>query len=173
MRTFQSRLAAKQNKIAQKLSDNAISLLGTATDVIKITSKKNNMGDLISRTVNDIDVIEIIFPGMVDVPMWRFTKDGVSGSSHDIHSGDIQPFVLAAPLSSRVDQDDILIKFFEDPAGDNPFVLVLQIKDVLGTFGGRSIIYQKMNASYYDEQLEPEIWQWCIEIAERRNLLKW
>ena len=173
MRTFQSRLAAKQNRIAQKLSDNSIGMLGTVTDVFRIKTKKNGMGDLISRTVEDIDVIEIIFPPLKDVPMWRFVGS-TSKQSVDIHSKEeLKPFKAFAPVSAKVDQDDIVVKFFENPATDEPLILILQVKDVLGTFGARSIIYQQINISYYDEQLEPELITWCMEAANRRKILKW
>ncbi len=174
MRTFQSRLAAKQNAIAQKLSDNAISWLGTLTDVIRIKLNKNHVGDVNSKIITAIDAVEIMFPPLKDIPMWRFTNNGsVSSQSADIHGEDKQPMVGAAPVSSKVDQGDIIIKFFDNPMSDKPMVLILQIKDVLGTFGQRSIIFQKLNISYYDEQLEPEIWQWCMDAATRRKILKW
>jgi len=173
MRTFQARLAAKLNKISQKLADNSISLMGTATDVIRLKSKKNNFGDIISRSLEDIDVVEIRFPALKEVPMWRFDSNGVPQQSVDIHSGEYQPFKSIVPLQFKLDQDDILIKFFENPQGDKPLVLVLQVKDVLGTFGDRSIIYQQYNISYYDEQIETEIWEWVLKAAQRRGLLGW
>jgi len=170
MRTFQSRLAAKMNRMAQRLSDNMISLLGTVTDVIRVKAKKNNMGDLISRTVDEIDIIEIIFPALKEVPMWRLSG---TRQSQDIHTAEIQPFKAFAPISARVDQDDIIIKFFENPLNDDPLILYLQVKDVLGTFGARTIIHQQINLSYFDEQLEPEIIQWCADAANRRKVLRW
>lgn len=175
MRTFQSRLAAKQNQMAQKLSDNALSMLGTITDVIRVRVKKNHVGDVMSKIIDDIDVVEIMFPPLKDIPMWRFTNSGntISAQAPDIHGDQIQPFICAAPVGAKVDQGDIIIKFFDNPQNDKPMVLVLQIKDVLGTFGQRSIIFQKLNISYYDEQLEPEIWQWCMDAATRRKILKW
>lgn len=174
MRTFQSRLAAKQNVMAQKLSDNATSLLGTLTDVIRIKLNKNHVGDVNSKIITDIDAVEIIFPPLKDIPMWRFTNNGsLSAQSVDIHEEQPQPFIGAAPVATKVDQGDILIKFFDNPQNDKPLVLVLQVKDVLGTFGQRSIIYQKIQITYYDEQLEPEVWQWCMDAALRRKILKW
>lgn len=175
MRTFQARLAKKLNNISQKLSDNNFSRMGTATDVIRIKANKNNLGDLLSRDVQDLDVLEIRFPPLKDVPMWRFDAgSGIPQLSVNIHDQEeFKPFKAFAPLQYKIDQDDILIKFFENPAGDKPLVLVLQVKDILGTFGDRSIIYQQLNITYYDEQLEEEIWNWCLAAAERRGLLGW
>lgn len=174
MRTFQSRLAAKQNAMAQKLSDNAISLLGTLTDVIRIKLNKNHVGDVNSKIITDIDAVEIMFPPLRDIPMWRFTNNGsLSAQSVDIHEDKPQPMIGAAPITSKVDQGDVIIKFFDNPMNDKPLVLILQIKDVLGTFGQRSIIFQKVQITYYDEQLEPEVWQWCMDASLRRKILKW
>ena len=160
--------------MSQKLADNAVSLLGDLTDVIRIRLNKNRVGDVNSKIVDDIDVAEIIFPAFKDIPMWRFTSDGgLSAQSVDIHDGNIEPMIGYAPVKSGISQGDIIIKFFENPLNDKPLVLILQIKDMLGTFGQRSIICQKVQITYYDEQLEPEIWQWCMSAANRRKILKW
>jgi hypothetical protein len=171
MRTWQARLGAKLNKISQKLVDNSILLSGTVTDVFRITGNKNSLGDLNSIVVDNIDVVEIIFPAMKDIPMWRFGTGGLSKLS--TAAKEIEPFECYAPVSSILSQNDILLKFFEHPTGDEPLILVLQVKDVLGTFGARSIIWQKLHVSYFDEGIPTEIVTWCLQMANRRKVLGW
>lgn len=173
-RYFQARLAAKLDTIAQKLTDNSISLTGTITDVIRIASKRSIQGDLLSRTVDDIGLIEIIFPKLTDVPMWRFVTGGHSKLSQPLQSEEhLKMFECLVPISSHVDQDDIIVRFFENPAGDDPLVLVLQAKEILGTFGNRSIIYTKVRFTFFDEELPTQIKEWCLDMARRRLTLTW
>jgi len=83
-------------------------------------------------------------------------------------------FACTAPITSNIDQDDIIVKFFERPStSDDPLVLILQIKDILGTFGIRSLLYTKIKATFYDEELPTQVRTWCLEMAQRRDDLKW
>lgn len=176
MRTFQARLSSRLNHLTQKLSDNAIKWMGVTSDVIRLTVKRDNLLDPISRTVTGVDVIEIMFPNLIDIPMWRFTDNGVSRISNavqDATESTFEPFICYAPIDSKVDQDDLLVKFFDNPAGDEPMVIVLQVKDVLGTFGQRSIIYMKLKVTYADGPLPPAIVNATLEMARRRADLKW
>jgi hypothetical protein len=175
--TFQARLLAKMGRVSQKLVDQQIKLMGVITDVIRITGKFTTQSDYISRTVDDIDIIEIAFPGLKDVPMRRFVMNsGQAISANDAVSkeGEEQePFECYAPVTSLVKQHDIILKFFENPIGDDPWILPLQCSDVMGTFGARQIIWQKMNLVYYAEELDPQIVTWCNEMAVRRQILNW
>lgn len=175
--TFQARLLAKQGKISQKLVDNQIKLEGVITDVIRIRGKFSVQGDYISRIVDNIDVVEIVFPSIKDVPMRRFLQsdnttniqaiDGVSKETK------IEPFECYAPITATVDNDDIILKFFENPDGDEPWILALKVADVLGTFGARHIIWQKLKLVYHDEILDTQLLTWCSQMANRRNILGW
>lgn len=173
-RYFQARLTAHTDKIAQKLNDNSISLTGTITDVIHIKVKRTSQGDIQSRTVETIGLVEVIFPKLVDIPMWRFVSGGFSKLAVPISSEEqLKMFECLVPISSHVDQDDIIVRFFENPAGDDPLVLILQAKDVLGTFGNRSILYTKVRFTFYDEELPQQIKDWCLDMARRRLTLTW
>jgi hypothetical protein len=175
--TFQARLLAKQGRIAQKLINQQIVLMGVITDVIRITALQTIQGDYISRSIDDLDVVEIAFPALRDVPMRRFNITDVQNiSANDAVSKEgeeIEPFECYSPVTSLVKQNDIVLKFFENPKGDDPWILPLQVADVMGTFGARSIIWQKMNLVYYSEQLDPQIISWCLEMAKRRSILNW
>ena len=171
MRSFQSRLGAKTDKLIQKLSDNAITLTGSITDVIRITAKLGMMQDIESRVIDGIDVVEIMFPPLKDVPMKRFLSGAKTTSAND--GAKSEPFECYAPISAKINQDDIILKFFENPQGDDPWVLPLEIKEALGTFNTRSIIWQKYLITYYNEEIPQKVYEWCLDMAKRREKLKW
>jgi len=177
VRTFQARLTSRLNSLHRKLADNAISWMGVSTDCIRITLKKDNVGDIVSRTVDGLDVVEVIFPNIIDVPMWRFiSSDGTVEKRATVINdpeSPLEPFECYAPATSKIDQDDLLIKFFDNPANENPLVIVLQVKDVLGSFGQRSILFMKLKATYYDGNLPEFIVNSVLDMATRRATLKW
>ena len=72
--TFQSRLSSRLNRLSQKLNDNAIRLSGTISDCIKISLKTSPTGDIISRKVEDIDVVPVVFPALKDIPLKKVTS---------------------------------------------------------------------------------------------------
>ncbi len=174
-KTYQSRLQAIQNRLNQKLVENQIRLSGDIIDVILIRNKENEVGDVTSRIIDKIDIIEIMMSPLKDIPMKVFSLntpvpspiavDGVSPPS--------QPLTGYAPISAHVDQDDLIVRFLENPDGKKPWILVLQVKDVLGTFGSRTIQWQKIQLSYYDNVLTQEVKDYVLALAERRNILKW
>ncbi len=170
--TFQSRLSAKQNKLSRKLIDNSIRLSGVATDCIKLTMTKSAQGDILKRKVDKLDVIPIIFPAFTDVPI-KITKS-LDGSNIVIpYTFDIQPFEVLIPLTHSVDQDDLVVKFYENVAGTDPYILILEVKEALGSFGARSILYHKYILTHYDGVLPTQIITWILDMARRRELLKW
>ena len=170
--TFQSRLSSKLNKVSQKLHDNSIRLSGTISDCIKISMKSSNTGDIISRKIEDIDVIPVVFPALKDIPL----KKVISTSSELItvpYTFEIQPIEVLIPLTAKIDQDDLIIKFYENIEKHDPYIAILQVKDILGTFGARSIIYHKYTLTNYDGNLPPKIVEWVLDMARRRQLLQW
>lgn len=172
-KTFQSKLQAVQNRLNQKLLDNQIRLSGDITDVIVIRNKINEVGDIETRFVDNIDIIEVMMSPLKDIPMKAFSLDNPMPTPVATDGMPSQPITIYAPITSQLDQDDLIIKFFENPTGKQPWILVLQVKDTLGTFGSRTIQWQKMNVSYYDNRLPPEIRTYVVALAERRKELRW
>lgn len=170
--TFQSRLSARLNKISQKLNDNSIRLSGVISDCIKITPKKSPQGDIIARKVEDIDVIPVVFPPLIDIPLKKVKS--LDGSLVTVpYTFDIQPIEVLIPLSTKIDQDDLIIKFYENLEDHDPYVAILEVKDILGTFGARSIVYHKYKLTNFDGILPEQIITWVLDMARRRQLLKW
>jgi len=175
MRSFQSKLAAKLNTMSQKLVDNSIALAGVATDVIRIRIDTNQMFDPSKITVDGIDIIEIIFPKLEDIPMTRFDRGAGSFiSANDAATqNQSQPFTCYTRVHEALDEGSIILKFFDNPISSDPWILPLQVKNRLGTFGSRKIIWMKVNLGYYDNPLDPKIYEWCEQLAQRRGILGW
>ena len=172
-RSWQSRLSAKQNAIAQRLVDNSISNTGTMTDVIRIRVETNQMSDPTKIIVDNIDVIDMIFPALEDIPMRRFEGSTMTFLSANDATEEPEPFECYTKITNQIDQGTIILKFFENPMGSEPWILPLAVSDLLGTFGARKIIWQKCKLTYYNNPLDPKIYAWCLDLAQRRNLLGW
>jgi hypothetical protein len=177
---WQSRLSAKENAISQTLVDNSIILSGVSTDVIIIDETLNDVQDPTSLTVDSIGVINIIFPKMEDIPMRRFIQqDGtyISANAGKDEKNEKEPFICYSPIGTRlgtvIPQGSILLKFFQNPTSADPWILPLKISDILGTFGSRTIIWQKLNVVYYDTPINSTLYSYLLTLAQRRNLLGW
>lgn len=171
--SWASRLTAVQNRLAQKFNDNAIALTGFATDCILISETLNGVNDVTNISVESIGVVNIIFPGLSKIPMRRFLNTTGSYISANDAKDSVEPFECYAPISTQIDQGSILLKFFENPNGSDPWILPLQVADVLGTFGGRSIIWQQLNVVYYTQPINPQLFSYLETLARRRDLLGW
>ena len=179
MSSWQSRLSATENRIAQTLVDNSIILSGFATDVIVIDETLNEIQDTTALNVDEIGIVNIVFPSFQDVPMRRFIQ--ADGTYISANAGkdkeDKEPFVCYSPIGTNlgtvIPQGSILLKFFENPTGAQPWVLPLKISDILGTFGARTIIWQKLNIVYYDTPVNAALYNYLLQLAQRRSLLNW
>lgn len=176
--SWQSRLSAKLNRISQKLVDNQITLAGLATDCLLIRRNENKMSDITSIQLDDISIVNIVFPGLKDIPMKRFYNSTTQTfiSANDAITEDTEPpkpVQVYAPIATQINQGSIVLKFFENPTGVDPWILPLEVKEVLGSFGARTIIWQKMNLAYYDNMLPEAIMNYCLTLATRRNILGW
>jgi len=167
--TFSARLASKLNALHRKITDKKLEFSGILTDVIRLKTDRTTTLDIASREVIGIDLINVIFPRMEDIPMRKITKaDGTTRNA--IYGKGGEPFFLYSPIGVLVDVDDLIIKLYEDVTADNlPWVTVFQVKDMLGTFGDRSIIYQKIQATYFDESLPQALVDFITTMSERRE----
>jgi hypothetical protein len=201
-RTFQSRLGAFHDRLRRKLTDNQISLTAQAADCIRITYKRNKEGDIKSRVVDSADVVSVIFPILQDVPYRRLTKDA-GGLRIDTLPAvtELFPFQIMVPHNQYVYRDDLIFRIFRDQPDNaynadhdyyltdttstdmldgthnittqSPIIMVLQIKEPLGTFGVESMIWSKYNCTYSDEVLPTEILETVVSLANRRLALGW
>jgi hypothetical protein len=178
--SWQSRLSSRLNRISQTLVDNSIILSGFSTDVIIIDETLNEVQDPTALNVDEIGVVNIVFPSFQDVPMRRFIQgDGtyISANAGKDSKEDKEPFVCYSPIGTNlgivIPQGSILLKFFENPTGAAPWILPLKVADILGTFGARTIIYQKLNIVYYDTPVSSVLYNYLLTLSQRRSLLNW
>ena len=173
--SFQARLGKKLDNIARKVLDDRIGLTAHPTDMLRISVKRDSRsGDLLSRTITSSEVVPIIFPNMTDVPLRQFaTRDDKEVLLPSFYAfSQEQHFNLYAPIAVQVDVDDLLIRFVynEDRL---PWISVLQVKDILSTVGYNSILYNKLQCTFYDEALPEKVLSLIRSAIDRRELLGW
>ena len=173
--SFQARLGKKLDNITRKVLDDRIGLTAHPTDMLRISVKRDpRSGDLLSRTITSSEVVPIIFPNMTDVPLRQFAaKDDKEVLLPSFYAfSQEQHFNLYAPIAVQVDVDDLLIRFVynEDRL---PWISVLQVKDILSTVGYNSILYNKLQCTFYDEMLPEKVLSLIRSAIDRREILGW
>ena len=172
MRSYQQRLAMKQDVMRRKLIDNIIEHTGDATDCIRIHLTKTDEGDIITRQIESADIVSVVFPPMKDIPYRRLSKTNNEYQITSLVSAGMEDFntnyIVQVPHYEMVTTDDLIIRVLQDPEVKIPFVFALQVIESLGTFGGQMLIYQKFNTCLYNETLNPETLQIIGQMAERR-----
>ena len=173
--SFQARLGKKLDNITRKVLDDRIGLTAHPTDMLRISVKRDSRsGDLLSRTITSSEVVPIIFPKMTDVPLRQFaTRDDKEVLLPSFYAfSQEQHFDLYAPIAVQLDVDDLVIRFVynEDRL---PWISVLQVKDILSTVGYNSILYNKLQCTFYDETLPEKVLSLIRSAIDRRELLGW
>lgn len=175
--TYQARLGRKMDNILQKVIDNNMRLSAHPTDMIRIEASRDSRShDLISRTVTGVEVIPILMPNMEDIPLRHFIRDNTDTLIPSMFLIDRQEyFELYSPIEAELNEDDLLINILYDtsPSIDNAYVVVFQIKEVLGTFGYSSLIYKKLLCTFYDEALPKQIIDVIKSNIQKREILNW
>ena len=181
--SWQSRLAAKNNIMAEKLVRNAININGVLTDTLVIRSIEDKHWDKISTELEDVDNVNMIFPKMEDIPLFRFIGPTVTTGIDSVSAfiEEEKPIVVLAPASAKIDQNSIIVRVFEypnsstpnSPPSSAPWILVLKVADILGTFGARSMVWQKLNLTYADTPYPEGFKTFITQIVNRRMILKW
>ena len=173
--SFQARLGKKLDNITRKVLDDRIGLTAHPTDMLRISVKRDSRsGDLLSRTITSSEVVPIIFPKMTDVPLRQFaTRDDKEVLLPSFYAfSQEQHFDLYAPIAVQLDVDDLLIRFVYNE-NRLPWISVLQVKDILSTVGYNSILYNKLQCTFYDETLPEKVLSLIRSAIDRRELLGW
>lgn len=176
-RTWQARLAMKQDIIRRKIQDNSISNAGVPIDCIRIKLKKNDEGDIVSRIIEKADVVSIVFPPLKDIPYRRLAGDLEHGYTltslvNSAAEDQAQNYEIYAPHNEVLTEDDLIIRIFQDPDTPMPIIVCLQVLEPLGTFGGAMLIGSKYKTNLYNENLNAETLHTIAEMAKRRLSLK-
>lgn len=173
--TFQARLGKKLDNISRKVIDNQIRLTSNPTDMLRIQAQRDpQSGDLISRTISEAEVMPIILPVLKDIPLRHFireTEDIVIPSLYT--TVEQEYFEVYAPIESHLLNDDLLIRLLGDPNADEPYIMVLQVKEILGTFGYSNLKWMKYWVTFYDEKLPAKVIQLIKKEINKREALTW
>lgn len=175
--SFQARLGKKLDRISQKILDNDIRLTSNPTDMLRIqVNRDSRSSDLKSRTVKSVEVLPIILPVLKDIPlrhMLREETDILVPSMYMIAQEEY--FEVWAPIEVDLNEDDLLIRILNDssPEISDPYVMVLQVKEVLGTFGYASLVWKKCLCTFYDEALPNQIINVIKADIKKREELGW
>lgn len=174
--SFQARLGRKLDNINRKVIDNNLRLASHPTDMIRIKAIRDERSqDLISRRIEDNEILPIILPTMKDVPLRKLTREGLG----DVLIPDFYPlqdsevFDIYAPVEVQLDEDDLLIRLIYVPNVEDPWVICLQIKDNLATVGYNSVIWMHYRCTIYDEKLPDYIVDIIKDANEKREILGW
>lgn len=180
MKTWQQRLAMKQDNIRRKLIDLQIEQIGSPIDCIRLRLTRNDEGDVKTRVITLADVISVVFPPMDDIPYRRIggnIEDGftinslVNAASED----NKDKYQIVVPHSVYLVPDDLIIRVMLDPhdTPNHPSIFCLQVTEALGTFGGAMMIKSKYNTTLYNEELSSDLLAIISKMAERRIFLNY
>lgn len=168
--TFQAKLGKKLDNITNKILDNNIRLTAHPTDMLRIVvTRDSRTQDLISRTIQSAEIMPIILPNLVDIPL-RQLKRGDSDNGNVTTTDVMIPslystmitqdyFEVYAPVECSLNEDDLLIRILYDSSSnvEEPYIMVLQVKEVLATFGYSSLMWKKVIVTFYDETLPKKV----------------
>lgn len=173
--TFQARLGQKLDAIQRQVLDNNIRLSSHPTDMLRIKAERDPRSqDLISRTIEAAEVLPIILPPLKDIPLRYFEKEGEDITISSLYTINQQEyFEIYAPVEAKLNMDDLLVRIMYDPNSDRPYIMILQVTEILGTFGYSSLTYMKYFATFYSEKLPQKVVDIIKEQDQRRLILGW
>lgn len=181
-RDFQARLGMKHDPLRRKLLDNTTEIIGAPTDCIRIRVEKNDEGDKDRTFVEKADVVNIVFPPMVDVPYRLIRKTDQVGSraryqltslvtatTDDDHQ---KHYEIIAPHSAGLDVGDLICRVLQDGEQEFPVVIVTSVTDMLGTVGFSAMVQHKYRCVIDMDSLPDDVVGVIAEMAERRLRIK-
>lgn len=178
--TLQSRLARKQDLLRRKLIDNQLRLIGNISDCIRMTARQTYEGDNISWIVQSADVIQVVFPPLRDIPFRKIkrSKDQMSWELSSLigaFEDDMQntAYTVQIPYNFNINVGDLIFRIFLDDDQEFPIIVCIQVKELLGTFGGGQLIMQKMKCTIPTDNFPPKIVETIHQMAERRLKIRY
>ena len=73
----------------------------------------------------------------------------------------------------QLDEDDLLIRIIHDSYAEEPYVMCLQVKEILATLGYSGVIRHKYFATFYDEKLPPVVIEYIRNSIEKRSVIEY
>jgi len=187
-RDFQSRLDIKHSIIKRKILNNQVELAGNTTDIIRLTVKRNDEGDIESRIVSKADVINVIIPNFKEVPIRKlkrnlpdghidetvgsYTITSLTGIASEDDTNYSEAFKVYFPHNVDLNKEDYLIHVFLDPDVEDPIVIVLKVSELLGTFTHSMLLWESAICTLDVENIPPKLANVIGSMAERRLHIK-
>ena len=174
--TFQSRLAQKQDSFKRKVIDNVnLRNVSSPIDCILCKMKKDYRGDDVFAQIKSIDVIRAVFPAQTNIPFRRIelneeTKQWQMTSPIEAFEKGKQEanYTVQVPWNFPIDKDDLIFRIYIDEEITNPIVVILQVQELVGDFGGLKMIMQKAMCTIPTFEIPPELLTTMYEMAQRR-----
>jgi len=173
--TFQQRIGRKHDLLRRKIIDNNMRLISDAVDCLRVKTRKTFEGDDTSLIVESCEVINAVFPKMKDLPFRKVKIDQMTQQWQltslvgMFEEGEQEKhFTLHVPYRWNVDTDDLICRVFIDDAQNYPIIIVIQVKELLGTFGTGQLIMQKCICTIPTIDLPQEVISTLQQMSRRR-----
>ncbi len=174
-RAWQARLGSKMDNIFVKTLDNTISLSSYPIDMVRVQVKKDERThDVIARTIIASDVMPIHFENPLnELPLRRMEYNDSENIIMTVDGTKLEDIKVKCPISEILNRGDLLFRIIRDDYSERPIVLILQVKDELGTIGYSKVIQIDYILSYYDEKLPESVITAVIDSTEKREEVQW
>jgi len=174
-RQWQARLGSKMDSILKKSIDNKISLSSYPIDMVRVkVNREEKTQDLISRSVVANEIISLYFEtALTDLPLRRMEYSDTEQIILTVDGTKLEEIKVKCPISHSLSRDDLLFRIIRDDYSERPVVLVLQVKEELGTIGYSKLIQINYILSYYDEKLPEEVLAAIIDNTLKREEVQW
>ncbi len=174
-RAWQARLGAKMDDVLRKTMDNKISLSSYPVDMVRVAVKRDpRTQDLISRTIVANDVMPLYFEkALNELPLRRMEYADTEQVILTIDATKLTEIKVKCPISETLDRGDLLFRVLRDDYSERPIVLILQVKEELGTIGYSKLIQIDYVLSYYDEKLPDSVIASVIDSTSKREVIEW
>jgi hypothetical protein len=174
--TLQQRAGRIQDPLRRKLINNNMAWIADAVDCIRCRYRKTYEGDKKSIIVEKTDVINAVFPPMVDVPVRKIKKDKdtdqwqLTSLINMFEQGEQEKFYkVQVPYNFDINVGDMLFRIFLDDNQSSNVVIPLEVTELTGTFGEGQMIMQSFQATIPTEAIPAEIVQVMMQMNERRT----
>ncbi len=177
--TFQARLAQKQDNFRRKVIDNVnLRNVSSPVDCILCRMKKDYRGDDMIAQIKSIDVIKAVFPGQTNIPFRRIelnseTQKWEMTSPIEAHEEGKQEasYTVQVPWNYPINKDDYIFRIYIDEDITDPIIVVLQVQELVGDFGGLKMIMQKALCTIPTVTLPPDMVTTIYEMGKRRTAI--
>ncbi len=179
-RSWQDRLAAKQQPLKKKMFDEFMSRNGSIKDVIHLKVIHDEEGDVDSLVIESADCIPVIMPVWKDVPVMfldrtegKYALTSLETAAGMSSSEEKNDYSITTSVENKLKVDDLLVDILLDSSSEQPIVIVLQVKECMATFDLSAPLYLKWKCALYSKPLPGKAVDTIVAMAKRRLYLKY